>query len=179
MRRTLISVFIFWNIFAILVGKNFEGTWASRVVMPYLKWTRLLQEWSLFVPAPKTYAIWYHAEITLDDGTQIIWKRPRSPNWNFFERHEVYHYQKWDLATQQLDSHRGLWLDLAEFLERGYLSAGLKPRSMRWVRSTAPRPPPAQTGSLFVGSPHERDARLEWTDRILFEFDYTQRRFTP
>lgn len=179
MRRTLISVFVFWNIFAVLVGKNFEGTWASRLVMPYLVWTRLLQQWNLFVPDPRKEAIRYRAEVEMEDGQVIQWQRPYPPNWDFFERHLVYHFQKWDLATQQLDQYPGLWLDLAEFLERGYRRTGYQPRVIRWLRSTAKRPPPPASGPVFLGSPLERDSRLEWVDRVVFIYDYRTRRFVP
>jgi hypothetical protein len=173
-RQKLISAFIIWNIFAILVGKNFEGTWASRLTYPYLVWTRLLQEWQLFVPGPRTFAMKYRAEIEMDNGKTAIWQRPYPPNWDFFERHKAYHFQKWDLATQQLEKYRGLWLDLAEFLEREYAAFDLKPVRMKWIQSTARRPPPNPSGYVMSG-----DDVLQWQDKIVFEYDYLTRSLSP
>ena len=101
MKKIFINSFIILNLVAIPIGKSTyisKENVLKRIVTPYLVWTRLLQNWPLFVPSPRTYAIKYRAEIKFKDGTVQIWQRPYPPNWDFFERHLAYSFQKWDLA---------------------------------------------------------------------------------
>jgi hypothetical protein len=166
-------LFILFNIVGVLVGKSFQETAAGKFFYPYLVWTRLLQQWNLFVPAPRKHALKYRVDITFQDGTHATWRRPYPPNWAFFERHLAYHFQRWDLATTRLEQPGVLWPDLVAFIERLYHNDRNPPVEIALVREFAYWPPPKKSGYVM---PELSD--LEWSELMLFRYDVKARRFT-
>ena len=55
--RIFISLFIVWNICAILLTNTSAGIgWdVQKIFLPYAKLTRIMQRWSLFAPEPRRY----------------------------------------------------------------------------------------------------------------------------
>ncbi len=104
-RQTLLTLFIIFNIAAIVIGCTqvlHIPLEVRKVFYPYLRWTRLAQSWRLFAPEPKRVAIKYRWDITFKDQTKTKWYRPYPGKWNFFERHESYQFQKFDLGSNYL-----------------------------------------------------------------------------
>lgn len=172
--KTIIYLFIIWNLIAIPFSSSEPISKQNAVesfFLPYLRWTRLLQSWKLFVPTPRKYIMKFRADITLKDGTVVSWQRPYPPNWNFFERHLAYNFQKWDLASNYLTASEVLWKDLAEYLIRIY-STDVKnpPVSVSFIRITADVPPPNPTGYVQFNP-----SRLLWTEHVLFKYDAMKR----
>lgn len=174
-KRSLISAFIVFNVVAINSGTSkplSQQNALQKFFTPYLRWTRLLQHWDLFVPAPRKYALAYRAEIIFKDGSTKIWRRPYPPNWSFFERHLSYNFQKWDLASNYLQIPGLLWPDLAAYLQRIYWNDANPPETIKFISSRATWPPPHETG--YIG--HD-DSELKWEDHVLFTYLVNEKRF--
>jgi hypothetical protein len=174
-RRRIISGFIIFNIFAITCSSTLplnEQNSFQRFFYPYAYWTRLLQSWPLFTPSPRDFALRYHVEVKLQSGEVKIWQRPYPPNWDFFERHLSYNFQKWDLASNYLERKDLLWDDLAHYIQRLYENELDPPTKIKLVRSRAAWPPPHPTG--YVRSDLNE---LKWQDVTLFTFDVPTQRF--
>jgi hypothetical protein len=175
--RILISVFILFNLIAIPVGSTrprAEQNVLQRLVLPYLRWTRLLQNWPLFVPSPRQNAIKYHVDIVFKDGHTATWQRPYPPNWDFFARHLSYSFQKWDLAANYLDEKGPLQRDLANYIQRLYWSDSNPPVTITLIRAMAKWPPPNETG--YVRSD---ERMLQWTDHVVFTYHVNEQRMEP
>lgn len=176
--RAIISAFIAFNIAAILFGSNAppaEQNVVQRFFYPYLVRTRLLQSWRLFTPSPRKYTLNYRAEITFKDGTSTTWRRPYPTNWDFFGRHLAYHFQKWDLASNYLDTpglKHLLWSDLGSYLQKTYWSEANPPKSIRFIRSSAEIPPPNEKGD--VGLDHD-PAQLKWVESVAYLYTVPER----
>ncbi len=173
--KSLITVFIVFNLLAIPIGTTkplAEQNAIQRFFLPYLRWTRLLQSWPLFVPSPRKFAMKYKAEITFRDGEKKTWRRPYPPNWDFFQRHEAYNFQKWDLASNYLESSNMLWPDLVNYIERLHQNPNNPPTKIKLIREVALWPPPHTSG--YVGPD---DNELEWQDFPLFTYDVVERKF--
>jgi hypothetical protein len=175
-RRAVISAFIIFNIVAIGFGSTApisEQNFLEKIFTPYLVWTRLLQNWRLFVPTPRKFLINYQAEITFKDGTQKTWKRPYPPHWDFFPRHLAYQFQKWDLASNYLEQpvlSSLLWADLAGYLTRIYDSPSNPPEKIEFFRSRADIPPPLETGYVQPDLAH-----VHWDDQLIHTYFVSER----
>jgi hypothetical protein len=151
-RRTIITCFIVFNITAIASGTTRPPTQqniAQKFFEPYLVWTRLKQGWALFAPTPRRYIKKYYAEITFHDGRKTTWQRPYPPNWDFFERHLGYQFQKWDLAANYLEEpgYSNLLLaDWGDYLARLFANASNPPEKIDFYRTREDMPPPNPTG---------------------------------
>jgi hypothetical protein len=172
----LISAFIVFNIVAIAFGSTApvaEQNALQRFFMPYLVWTRLLQNWRLFVPTPRRFLMNYHAEITFRDGTKKSWQRPYPPNWDFFPRHLAYQFQKWDLASDYLEKpglSGLLWADLGAYLGRTFDDPVNPPEKIEFFRARADVPPPNETGYVQPDLSH-----LQWDDRLIHTYSVRER----
>lgn len=175
-RHRLISAFILFNIAAIPFSTSRpvrDQNIFQRIFMPYLVWTRLNQHWPLFVPTPRQYAKRYRVDITFQSGRVATWRRPYPPNWDFFERHLAYNFQKWDLASNYLDQRGPLWVDLAEYIQNLYSDPGNPPIVISLVRETADWMPPNETGFVF----HENEINhLHWRDQRVFAYHVAEKR---
>jgi hypothetical protein len=175
-RRGVISAFIIFNIVAISFGSTApvsqQGP-VERFFTPYLVWTRLLQNWRLFVPTPKKFFMNYHAEITFKDGTKKNWQRPYPPNWDFFPRHLAYQFQKWDLASNYLEQpglSSLLWEDLGSYLTRIYNDPANPPEKIEFFRSRADIPPPLETGYAQPDL-----SQLQWQTQLVHTYTVQDR----
>jgi len=168
-RRTLISFFIAFNITAILLGSPRFYT-----VIPefrnffymYLWWARLHQGWVLFAPEVRTFAMKYQVEIEFKDLTHKIWIRPYPPNWDFFERHLAYNFQKFDLASVYLEKHEFIRRDYCSYVMRLYWSDSNPPKTLTLVRLTADWPKPVPNQPLVYD-----EKVLKWQRYILARYD--------
>lgn len=113
----------------------------------------------------------YRVDITFKDGTTATWRRPYPPNWSFFERHLAYNFQKWDLASNYLETPNLLWHDLAMYMQRLYWNEKNPPETISLVRSTANWPPPNETG--YVRSD---ESLLNWSDHPIFTYHVSEKR---
>ncbi len=164
-KRRLISVFIIFNIVAISFGSSkpvAEQSFITKLVNPYLVWTRLLQNWYLFAPEPRRYLVKYRAEITFRNHAMTVWERPYPPKWDFFARHLSYQFQKWDTGSFNLEKpliSNLLWLDLSHYLEKLYANPANPPDHIYYFRSRAAVPPPNESGYVEPDFSH-----LKWID---------------
>jgi hypothetical protein len=172
--RRLISAFILFNITAVFFGvpkRPEERNFAEQFFNPYLKWTRLNQQWRLFVPEPRRFATKYRVEIEFMDGTRTTWQRPYPPNWDFFERHLAYNFQKWDLVADHLETSAQVRMDLAKYIQRNYQYFDSPAKYIKLIRARANWPDPHPEGYAM----HE-DSELAWQDHILFNYSVSERR---
>lgn len=174
--RWVVNGFILFNLIAVIIftppRPPSKQTWIEKVFVSYLWHTRLLQHWELFVPSPRKYAMKYRVEILFKNGDKKTWQRPYPPNWDFFDRHLAYHFQKWDLASNYLEWKDILWRDLEQFIEKKYSNPTNPPASIALVRSQADWPPPHEYGYVM----HE-DSELKWRDQVIFTYVVTEKRF--
>jgi hypothetical protein len=175
-QRYLITAFILFNVIAIPFSTSVpkgEQNFGQRIFMPYLVWTRLNQHWPLFVPTPRQYAKRYRVDVEFRSGRTVSWRRPYPPNWDFFERHLSYSFQKWDLASNYLDQKGPLWNDLESYVQRLYWDDANPPIIVSLVRETADWMPPNETGYAFHEDEQEH---LQWRDRRLFTYHVAEKR---
>jgi hypothetical protein len=165
-KRRFLTLFILFTWVGILVGKPWKDTPIGRFYYPYLIWTRQLQQWKLFTPSPRVNAFKYRVEINYRDGTRTTWMRPYPPQWDFFERQKCYHFQKWDLATNRLDSTDSLWPGLVAYMKSLYDNASNPIETIELIRMTAERQPPHEEGYVM----HD-DSELRWSSIIIFKYD--------
>lgn len=123
------------------------------------------------MPSPRQIAIRYRVEITFKDGQTATWRRPYPPNWDFFERHLAYNFQKWDLAANYLDTRGPLWQDLADFIQHRYWDDTNPPVTITLIKSTAKWPPPNESG--YVRSD---ERQLQWSDHNVFVYHVEEKR---
>ena len=177
-RRIAISAFIIFHVVAIPFYSTSELEAHQSAIQVffsrYLVWTRLNQSWPLFVPSPRQYAKRYHVDIVFKDGSTAIWRRPYSPNWDFWERHLAYNFQKWDLANNYLDRKGLLWSDLAHFVQLTYWTEQNPPATITLVKEEAQWLPPNQTG--YAWHDGEED-QLKWKNETLFTFSVAENHF--
>lgn len=174
-KRNLISFFIIFNILAILIGASKPESQLNPIQKffnPYLVWTRLLQQWKLFVPDPRTAMVKYSVDITFKDGRMITWQRPYPPNWDFFERHLAYNFQKWDLATDYIEEKGLLWPDLAHFIEYRFRDEKNPPEIITFIRTKAKIPDPNPIGYVM----HD-PSEFEWGRFIVFTYHVSTGKF--
>jgi len=163
-KRVLITFFILFNIAAVAfstIKPVAKQNAIQRFFYPYLLWTRLSQSWPLFCPSPRKFAKKFRVDIMFKDGTKSSWKRPYPPNWDFFQRHLSYNYQKWDLAGNHLEESNDLREDLAKYVTRLYWNDQNPPIIIKVVKSTANWPPPSETGYV------QPDVTGNWVDYVL------------
>jgi hypothetical protein len=173
-KKIAISLFIIFNVTAILFSSSKprpSQNPVERFFSPYLTWTRLNQNWPLFVPSPRKFAMKYRVEVRFKDGSQKVWRRPYPPNWDFFPRHLSYSFQKWDLASNYLGAPGPLWYDLANYIQRIYWDDANPPEQIVFIRSIGDWPPPNESG--YVG-PDE--SQLKWVDHQLFVYSVAEKR---
>jgi hypothetical protein len=161
-RKKIINFFIIFNICAVLFASSnvipkIPG-W-QQLVYPYLIWTRLAQTWWLF-PDPRRESMKFRFEIEFKDKTTKTWVRPYPPNWDFFERHLSYNFQKLDLAAPALLKDPAVQKDFSGYVMRLHWSDENPPETVKLVVSRAPWPKP--TEKLVYD-----DKGLFWTDKIL------------
>jgi hypothetical protein len=137
----------------------------TRGLLYYVNALRIMQRWELFVPEPRRMATEYRVDIKFAKGTGV-WKRTQPVKWDFFQRHEAYNFQKWDLAGHHLDTPSQLYRDLARYIMKRYDRDPANPMlSLQLVRAQADWPPPRESG--WVGG---EVADLQWKDRVLFTY---------
>ena len=172
-KRILITGFILLNVFAIPFSSSeppSRQNAVQRFFLPYLTWTRLLQSWPLFCPSPRKFALKYRVDITFRDGKKATWERPYPPNWDFFQRHLSYNYQKWDLAAGYLEDLNDLRVDLAVHVARLYWNETNPPVILKLIRSTANWPPPHETGYV------QHDvSELNWVDVVILSYNVPEK----
>ena len=147
--RLLLSLFIVFIIGAVLTTNSqiqILPYSITRVFIPFARWTRLMQRWSLFCPEPRRYSGLYKFEITLSDGTIREWQRPLPPNWNPVERLRAYNWQKFDTAANHMED-RWIWPDLVLWIAEKYKSEKNPPVRIRLLHEIADTPPPGEPAS--------------------------------
>jgi hypothetical protein len=155
-----INTFIIFNILAILLGTSSIWTTPFRPLFnPYLHWTRLSQSWVLFGPEPDKVAKRYRVDIDFKDGAKTSWHRPYSPNWDFFERHLAYNFQKHDLSARYLERIDTCRRDFVDYVLRLHHNADNPPVRLTLVRSTAGWPKPTAERDLVYDA-----EKLTWKD---------------
>lgn len=176
-RRNTLSALILFHIIVIPLGSYWSedrnrSNPIKAMLSNYVYGMRVRQYWALFSPEPRRHAVRYAAYILYKSGKMVIWRRPYATNWNFFQRHLAYNFQKWDLVTNNLDFKSGLWDSLVHYLSKQYEDSANPIAEIQFIRSNAPWPQPNPTG--YVGG---EISELRWNDRILFTYDAVNRRY--
>jgi hypothetical protein len=178
-KRNALSALLLFHLVAVPLGSYWtesrdNSNALKKLLSNYVYGLRIRQYWALFSPDPRHIAVKYSALIVFRNGQSKRWRRPYSPNWNFFERHLAYNFQKWDLVSDNLDHKSGLWDSLDQYLLKTNQDPdGTNPiREIQFIRSYAPWPPPNPTG--YVGG-ETKD--LRWTDQVLFRYDASTKQF--
>jgi hypothetical protein len=168
MRRSLITIFIIWNIAAILVTNSQYFLLPPSIVSiftPYARLTRIMQRWALFCPEPERYISSYYFEITFHDGTKTRWERPYPPNWDPIERYHAYNWQKFDTESKHMED-RLFWPGLADWMRRKYWNEKNPPKKIQLFNRVADVPPPNKTGHV-TSEPKE----FKYNDKLLFAYN--------
>ena len=171
----MISGFILLNVCAV-VFTNSNSAFPlqpviQRLLLPYARFTRIMQRWSLFCPEPRRYVGKYFFEISFKDHSVRQWHRPDSPKWGYFERHIASHWQKFDTASNHMQDRR-LWPDIAQWVKRRFWSAGNPPETIRLVYSIAPTPPPNEHGSA-----EPAPSAFVFRDHVIFTYSVARGEF--
>lgn len=173
-RKIIISILIIFNITAALVApirpRNLQSP-IEKFFYPYALWTRILQEWSLFSPNPRKEYVYYKFVITFKDGKKKTWVRPYPENWNFFQRHLAYNWQKLDLAGHNLDRNV-LYKDFADYLKKKFWDETNPPQMIELYRAESKWSDPKPEG--YVGPDLEN---MFWRDVQLFVYNVGEDKF--
>jgi hypothetical protein len=121
-RRVLLSVFLLFHLFVIVV-------WAfpvdqrqlrkiKRFIAPYMVWSGLTQGWSLFAPDPQSINAYLVAQITYRDGQNKIWKFPMPQDFGYYRRYFMSRQLKWSSDILRIDTNAVLWPDAARYVAR-------------------------------------------------------------
>ena len=62
---------------------------------PYMGWSGLWQGWTMFAPNAPTMNSYLEAEVTLGDGTTVVYAFPRMDRLGYAERYQKERYRKW------------------------------------------------------------------------------------
>ena len=173
--RLAIASFIAFNILAILIDCTRLISIRNPVRMifyPYLKITHLLQIWPLFTPEPRRWMTKYRVDIRFQKGNVETWSRPYPSNWDFFDRHLSYNFQKWDLATETIEIPAYTQRDITNYILRMYESPSNPPTYISFVKTTADVPPPNPTGYVQHGA---KD--FKWKTLNLWTYDVKEKRY--
>jgi hypothetical protein len=167
-RETLLTIFIVFNIVAIVIGctQVIQIPFGVRKIFyPYLGWTRLAQSWFLFAPEPKRVAIKYRVDIIFKDETTAKWYRPYPGNWSFFERHEAYQFQKFDLGSNHLMKDPDARKDFCSYVMRLHWNEQNPPEYIALFQEIAKWPEPKE------GQPLSYDeSRLKFVDHFVARY---------
>ncbi len=162
-RKPLINFFIVFNITAVIFSSSNVfpkiPVWQT-LVYPYLKWTRLQQTWFLF-PEPRRETMKFRFEIEFRDKSIQTWQRPYPPNWNFFDRHLAYNFQKLDLAGPSLLRDPAVQKDFSSYVMRLHWNDENPPETVKLIVARAPWPVPTEHKLVYD------ESKLFWTDNVL------------
>jgi len=173
LRQKFISTFIIFNVLAILIAPVKTVKDQNLIQKPfyyYALWTRLLQRWNLFAPDPRKDATYYRVEVTFNDFSQYMWRRPYPTNWGFFYRHLCYNWQKYDLAVTHME-YPQFWDDIVNFIaHQDFITKPIK--RIRLSKMKSPWPPPKLEGYAFT---EVKD--LIWQDVTVFVYDFENKKY--
>jgi hypothetical protein len=172
--KGVISLFIIFNCLASVIAPvkpRSEQNAIQRFFYDYALWTRLLQEWSLFTPNPRKFIVYYRFQIEMQNGQKIDWVRPYPENWDFFQRHLAYNWQKFDLAGHNLD-RPDLYPDVADYMSRKFANDSNPPHTIKLFREEASIPPPKPTGDAWPTKDE-----LHFMDVPLFTYVVADKKF--
>jgi len=135
------------------------------VFLPYARFTRVMQRWSLFCPEPRRYVSSYYFVATYRDGSTRRWQRPFPPHWGYIARLHSANWQKFDSASHHMED-RQLWPDLARWASSKLASPGEgAPIQLQLFRHFAVTPPPNPTGEV------QHDAKdFQFIERPIFTY---------
>lgn len=168
-RETILSAFIVFNIVSVVVGCTqiiHIPLSVRKIFYPYLGWTRLAQSWYLFAPEPKRVAIKYRVDINFKDQTTKSWYRPYPGKWNFFERHEAYQYQKFDLGANYLMKDPVARKDFCAYVMRLHWQDTNPPESVALFQEIAKWPDPEMSDTLVFD-----EKSLKFADHLVAKFN--------
>jgi hypothetical protein len=96
-RKTLISAFILWQIFAVtswLLPPGKENSYLMAIAAPYMQITGYWQSWTMFSPNPMRDDYFVQAQIKYADGTTRDWNIPRTHDMGLIEAYQKERYRK-------------------------------------------------------------------------------------
>jgi hypothetical protein len=165
--RPLITIFILWNMGAVLFTNNqsaFLPRFLSAPFDGYARLTRVMQRWSLFAPEPRRYIGLYFFRIQFKDRSIQDWQRPLPPNWDYFERQHAYNWQKFDLASNHMEDIH-FWPDLAAWIERKFHDDHNPVAQIQLFHRVAETPPP------------ETSNNFKFSDKNIFTYSTETKQF--
>lgn len=149
--RIVISVFIAFNLFAILswcVPLDSPLVEACRhAVSPYMLWTGLFQKWDMFAPEPSKLNSYIGAQIVFRDGRTALWNFPRMENLGIVDKYFKERYRRYANDSLRLDNNARLWPDAARYVARLHDSPSNPPVEVSLIRYWSVVPPPTATGA--------------------------------
>jgi hypothetical protein len=151
-KRAIISAFIAVHLVALYswAMPPFTEPWNSlrnsinNVFRPYLLFTGIWQGWDMFAPNPLSINTYLVAEVTLKDGSVVIWPFPRMEFLGFFEKYYQERWRKWAADNVRLDKNSALWPDAARYVARLHARLPSPPAQVKLIRHWADIPPPAR-----------------------------------
>ncbi|MCW3059345.1 MAG: hypothetical protein JWQ02_1166 [Capsulimonas sp.] len=119
--RIVITVFVLWHLFALVVWAMSGSSELSRqcmvIVRPYMTLTGFNQGWLMFAPEPYKRNINVEARVHYADGTERSWTYPRMEELPYEERYRSERYRKYVEVAHQ-EGYSYLWHSMALYAAR-------------------------------------------------------------
>jgi hypothetical protein len=148
-RRLLVNMFLLWHLFALgiwLLPNSALRRSFVEIVFPYLSFTGLVQNWSMFAPNPSDVDVYVEARVKSANGQVRSWTFPRMIGMGYLERYRRERFRKL-IELGHLDAASAVWPSLARYAARvNNTEPHNPPVSVELVRHFRFIPPP---GVLF------------------------------
>jgi hypothetical protein len=156
-RKTLISLFIIWHIFAVSVWLLSPGAvnfYLSKIVAPYMQITGFWQNWTMFSPNPLRDDYYVQAQITYADGVTRNWNIPRMHDMGMIEKYQKERFRKM-VENAGGSSNKTMYPFLARYAmienDRGPATYPATVKLVRYWRFIAPPNPGWRTPDFAPG----------------------------
>jgi hypothetical protein len=141
-RQVLISVGLIFTVAAIVIGNMPDSALTAqlnRSVQPYVNFTGLHQDWSVFAD-PRTITAYVEARVDFSDGTSAVYSFPVSPGL------AAYSNYRWRKFGEHLrtDRKKWLWPAYAKYVADQARDQGHDPVRVTLVRRWANLLPPGR-----------------------------------
>ena len=149
--RTAISLFLAFNLFAILSWcVPLESPFISacrNATRRYMLFTGLFQKWDMFAPNPSSLNGYVGAQVIFHDGHTALWSFPRMEELGLVDKYFRERYRKYAVDNLRLDTNSVTWPDAARYIARLNNSAINPPVAVNLIRYWSTVPPPTPDGS--------------------------------
>lgn len=169
MRGTALRAFVAFHVLVIvswgMPTETLVGKALNRSIEPYMLFTGLWQNWSMFAPDPRRFDCYLTAKLRFKDGMESLWEFPRMDKMGPVEAYFKERYRKWACDNLRLDTQRGTWSEASRYIARLNQTDPANPvTQVELIRSWADIPPPAwaegsrsPAGEAAAAQPGARD----------------------